>query len=289
MRQVVGLVGLLGAGCILPVSTGAPMPATTVGKGRIGGAMSAEAPVLNLIAEDPDGNSDPDNAISYGAAPAAAFNFTLSYGLTDSTDLEVTGEGSLYFFIIPLPTGGSIGIRQHFDASDEIDFALAARIGHVGTGDSDDTEGASANYAQVQGVIQLKHGGMRPLLALNLMPANIKRTFSSEPDYSFNGFASSLTFGLMFTGDKVTAGPYIVGTNFYSDRFDNVGWFVGGGLMFASRPDRTLKPAPPPPYAPPAPGYGPQPGYPNAPGGTPGYPNAPQPYAPPPPPVQTPQ
>lgn len=259
--------------------------------------MAAEAPVLNLVAETGDGSADPDNAISYGAAPAASFNFTLSYGLTDTTDVEVTGEGALYYFILPLPTGASIGLRQQLVLGESFDFALAARIGHVGTGDNDNDSGASANYANLQGVVQFNQGTLRPLVALNLMPATISRRFGdpAEQDYKYNGLASSLTFGLLFTSDHLTAGPYLVGTNFYSDRFDNLGWFVGGGLMFAVRADRHRKPdPPPPPYNGPPPGYGPQPGYPNDPNaprpyGQPGYPNAPQPYGPQPPPPPPPQ
>jgi hypothetical protein len=254
------LLCLLAAGCILPVSTGAPMPATTVGKGKIGGAISAEAPTLDLIADNDD-NANGSGAVSYGAAPAAAATFTLSYGLADHTDLEVAGEGALYFFIFPLPTGGSIGLRQHFDAGEALDIGIAARVGHVGStatitdSNGNETEsGASANYGAFQIVLQAKRGVVRPLLALNVMPASIKRDPSDEDPFQFKGLASSLTAGLMLVGRHALIGPYLTATNFYSDRFDNSGWFVSGGLMFAIRPDRnreTPLPPPPPAYAPP--------------------------------------
>lgn len=253
---------LFAAGCILPVSTGAPLPATTVGKGNWGAAVSGEAPTLDLIADNDDNADAPDNsAIAYGAAPAAALTFTLSYGLGEDTDLEVAGDGALYYFFLPLPTGGSIGLRQHIDAGDAFDLAVAARIGHVSSSGSvtdssgDETESsASATYGAFQVVMQTKRGPIRPLLALNLMPARVERNPSDEDPFHFKGLASSVTGGVMFVGNHALIGPYITATNFYSDRFDNSGWFVSGGLVFALRPDRN-RPAPPPPpaYAPPPP------------------------------------
>jgi hypothetical protein len=84
------LLGLLllsyATGCILPVSTGAPLPATTVGQGRFGFAISGEAPTLDLIADNGDNNqTGSPSAISYGAAPAAAMTMTVSYGVGDDT------------------------------------------------------------------------------------------------------------------------------------------------------------------------------------------------------------
>jgi hypothetical protein len=280
------LLCLLAGGCILPVSTGAPMPATTVGKGKIGGAISAEAPTLDLIADNDDNATGSPSAISYGAAPAASLTFTLSYGLGDDTDLEVSGEGALYFFIFPLPTGGSIGLRQHIDAGDSLDLGIAARIGAVSSSAEVTTSGgtttessASATYGSLSAVLQSKRGVVRPLLAVNFMPARIKRDPSDEDPFQFKGLASSVTAGLMFVGRHALIGPYLTATNFYSDRFDNSGWFVSGGVAFAIRPDRNRS-VPPllPTYAPPPPGMeAPPPPMP------PPAPVAPPPAPPPPP------
>lgn len=272
---------LLLGGCILPVSTGAPLPATTVGQSKVGFALSGEAPTLDLIA-DRD-NQDPNNqgAVAYGAAPAAAATLTFSYGLTEDTDLEVSGEGALYFFIVPIPTGGSIGIRQHLDLGDSFDFGLAAKFGHVGNtatitdnNGNETSSGARANYGALQAILQTKTGMMRPMVAVNLMPASIKRSPSDEPAFKFKGMASSLTFGVQFVGSKALVEPYVTATNFYSDRFDNSGFFISGGILFAMRPDRNrpkidLSAIPPPgsydPSTPaPAP-YGPPPAAPMAP------------------------
>ena len=283
---------LFATGCILPVSTGAPLPATTVGKGRIGGAIAGEAPTLDLIADNDNGSSSPDDPIAYGAAPAAAMTFTLSYGLGEDTDLEVAAEGALYYFFLPMPTGGSIGLRQHLDAGDAFDIAIAARVGHVGSTatvtDSNGNEsesGASANYGAVQLVAQTKRGFVRPLLAVNLMPARITRDPSDQDPFKFSGLASSITGGLMLVGKHALIGPYLTATNFYSDRFDNSGWFVSGGLVFAVRPDRNRDvPAPMPVYGPPgaapmAPPPSPMPPAPMAPPAAPAP--APTPMAPP--------
>jgi hypothetical protein len=277
----------------LPVSTGAPMPATTVGKGNIGGAISAEAPTLDLIADNDEDSTSP-SAISYGAAPAASMTFTLSYGLGEDTDLELSGEGALYFFIFPLPTGGAIGLRQHIDAGESLDLGIAARVGAVSSSAEITTDGgstsessASATYASLSAVLQSKRGVVRPLLAVNLMPARIKRDPSDEDPFRFKGLASSITAGLMFVGRHALIGPYLTATNFYSDRFDNSGWFVSGGVMFAIRPDRN-RPVPPPvpAWAPPPPGMeappppmAPPPAPPPAPAPAP----APAPTGPPPP------
>ena len=262
------------AGCILPISTGAPLPATTVGAGRFGAALSSEAPVLNLIAKGTGPND------WQAEAPAAAMTFTLSYGLGDSTDLEVAGEGALYYFILPLPTGGSIGLRQHIAASELFDFALAAKVGTVGgSASSDDSSGsststsASANYAALQAVLQLREGWIRPMAAINLMPARIKRDPSDDVATTFAGLASSLTLGVMATFGAVQLGPYFTVTNFSSERYDD-GWISSGGLMLAVRPDRNARrrePAMPetPYYGPPPPPPAPAPA-PTTPAGPPG-------------------
>ncbi|HSD88758.1 MAG TPA: hypothetical protein VLB44_14625 [Kofleriaceae bacterium] len=288
MKHLAFVYVALSAGCILPISTGAPMPATTVGKGNVGFAISGEVPTLDLIADQDNKNLNSNDPIAYGAAPAAATTLSFSYGLGEDTDLEIAGEGALYYFILPAPTGGSIGLRQHFDGGDSIDFAIAARVGHVGStaestdsSGNTDSSGARANYGAFQAVVQTKHGLIRPLAALNFMPAHIRRDpYGANNDFSFNGMASSVTLGLMFVGSRAVFGPYATATNFYSDRFDNSGWFVSGGLMLALRPDRNRPKVVYPDNPPPGGYYGPVPGYgPQAP-----PPQAPPPQAPPPPP-----
>lgn len=264
---------LLLGGCILPVSTGAPMPATTVGKSKVGFALGGEAPTLDLIADRDNQQSGNADAIAYGAAPAAAATLTFAYGITDDTDIEVAGEGALYYFILPAPTGGSIGLRQHIDVG-SLDLGIAARFGSVGStatikdsSGNETSSGARANYGAVQGILQTKTGFIRPLVAVNFMPATVRRDPSDADPFKFKGVASSITFGVQFVGAQALVEPYLTATNFYSDRFDNSGFFVSGGVLVAFRPDRSRKkvdlntmpppgsydPATPAPYAPPPP------------------------------------
>ena len=66
-----------------------------------------------------------------------------------------------------------------------------------------------ANYAALQLVMQTKRGVVRPLIALNLMPARSNRAPSDQAPFNFSGLASSVTGGLMFVGDHVIAGSRI--------------------------------------------------------------------------------
>ncbi|HWO24030.1 MAG TPA: hypothetical protein VNO30_35050 [Kofleriaceae bacterium] len=289
------LGAVLAAGCILPVATGTPMPATTVGKGNFGIAMTGEAPVLDLIADSADESFEE----LHGVAPAAALTTTVSVGLGESTDLEVSAEGALYYFLLPMPTGGAIGVRQHLTAAELFDFAVAARFGGVSSF-SDGDDSASAVYGAVQGVAQLRRGFVRPLASLNLMPFRIRRGASEPEAFTSRGLASSATFGVMFVSDSVQFGPFVTVTSFEGERLGGA-FFGSGGLMLAIRPDRNRprrEPEPPPypppypppgsaPYPPPGsapyppPGPGPAPYPPPGPGPAPYPPPAVAPYPPP--------
>jgi hypothetical protein len=231
----------------LPVATGAPESATTVGRGHVGVSVNGEAPSLDLIAKNGSGNTD-DYTSTYGESPSAAMRFTLAYGIGEDTDIEVAAEGQLWFFFLPLPTGASIGLRQHIMQSDLFDVAIAARFGGVSTGstqvngmDVATADEASAYYGSFSGVVQVRHGFLRPLASLNIMPFKITRGIENDPIQRFYGAATSLTFGLMLVGDHVQFGPYATLTNFESQQFKG-GFFPSGGLMLAFRPDRDRKP-----------------------------------------------
>jgi len=242
--------------CYLPVATGAPESATTVGRGHVGVSLSGEAPTLDLIANNTgSGSGDYDYTSSYGEAPAAAMRLTLAYGLGDNTDIEVAAEGQLWFFFLPLPTGASIGLRQHLEGGDLFDIALAARFGGVSSGstqvngmDVATNDDASAVYGAVSGVVQVKNGFLRPLVSLQVMPFKVTRAVEGSPIQHFLGAATSATFALMLVGGNVQFGPYATLTNFESQQFKG-GFFPSGGLMLAFRPDRN-RPKPPDPYPP---------------------------------------
>jgi hypothetical protein len=70
--------------CALPLSTGAPQSASTVGKSNVGVTAYAEAPTVDLQAAT-DGQSGSDDEFS----PAPAVTTEAAYGLTDRLDLEL--------------------------------------------------------------------------------------------------------------------------------------------------------------------------------------------------------
>lgn len=256
------------AGCMLPVTTGAPLPPTTVGKGQFGVALSGEFPTLNLISDNRDANQR-DDLTDHGEAIAIAATGTLAYGLGDDTDLELALEGALYYAILPLPTGGSIGLRQHIAGGDTLDIGLAARIGGVTTGGTtttsegtSTTDEASAAYAAVEGIAQFSRGVIRPLLSLNVMGFRITRAPEDEPIQRFKGISETVTFGLSFVSNRAQITPYAALTTFESEQFRS-SFFVSGGIAFAFRRDRNRREPPPPPAYPA------------------GYPPAGQPYPPP--------
>jgi hypothetical protein len=242
---------LLLSACYLPVATGAPESATTVGAGHYGFSMNGEGPSLDLIAKN-TGSADDSYTSTYGSSPAAAARLTLAIGLGDDTDLELAAEGQLMFYFIPIPTGASIGLRQHLVTTDAFDIALAARVGGVTSandgnndkGSSLDTDySASAYYGSVSAVVQARHGVFRPLASVNVMPFRISRSIQDEPVQRFSGAATALTVAFMFVGDRVQFGPYATVTNFESEDFKG-GFFPAGGLMLAFRPDRERVPQP---------------------------------------------
>ncbi|MEZ4364836.1 MAG: hypothetical protein R2939_00950 [Kofleriaceae bacterium] len=224
---IVGLPGL--AGCFLPIATGTPQPATTVGEGRFGGAMAAEMPAVNLIADDPDEIS-----------PAAAGTFTLAYGLTDHTDVELSLEGALYLFLLPLPTGASLGLRHNLVDGDGLALGLAARAGAVGVsdGDPEDPDKASSVYGAASLAMELGNGRVRPLLALQGMGARITQELGDADDGTFGGFIGSATLALPFrVGRGAVLGPYVAASWLSTDRLVDQ-TLVSFGVTVAIRPER---------------------------------------------------
>ena len=231
-------------GCFLPVATGTPESATTVGAGRFGVQLNGEAPTVDLIAKKDDNTTSANYGDTVGQSPAAAMRMTVAYGLGDDTDLEVAAEGELWFFFFPLPTGGSIGLRNHTFENDIVDVAFATRVGGVsGSFDYTDLNGnqvhnaASAKYASVSAVAQMHGGVIRPLASINLMPFQIDRKPASDPEQKFSGVVSSATVGLMLVLGPVQLGPYLTATHFTSENEPNAS-FLSGGIVLALRPNR---------------------------------------------------
>lgn len=243
-RQV-GIATLAGVGlggCFLPVASGTPQAATTAGRGNASFNAAAEMPTIDLLADDQD-----------DFAPVAAGVITAGYGITEHTDIEASAEAALYFFLVPLPTGGSIGLRHHLVHADTYDVGIAARVGGV-TVDDGDAGSASAVYGAASVVGQGAFGTFRPLVSGQLMPTMIDQQLGTSSDGSSTGLVASATVGLMFQVGQFQIGPYLTGTAFSSDAVERNG-LVSGGLSFAYRPDRhaaavvvpAAAPAPPSP------------------------------------------
>ncbi|MBK9072807.1 MAG: hypothetical protein IPL79_17670 [Myxococcales bacterium] len=228
----VGLVVALG-GCFLPLSAGAPQMASTVGKGSYGTSLALEAPTLDLSGEDG----------SIGVAPAAGGTATVAYGVGDRTDLEVSLEGAMYLFILPMPTGGAVGVRHQVVASEQFDVAIAGRLGGVATSFSSDgnEQKYSATYAAASVAVQGAYGPFRPLLSAQVMPARITRNVNGDAT-KFVGTAASVTLGAMFQlSDRVQLGPYWAGFSFASERVERITEW-SAGVMLAVRGDRRAIP-----------------------------------------------
>jgi hypothetical protein len=229
-------VALALAGCYLPVATGTPQPAATVGKGKFGVGFSGEAPTLDLTAGTSDFND------SYADAPAAAGKIEGAYGVADRTDVEASLETSLYLYFIPMPVGGSIGIRQQLVYQSWVDFSVAARIGAVRVGGQDAMGGedsASAEFAQLSATVQRATGPLRPLVSIAGMGARMTRNLDGVAQ-DFTGFSGSLTAGAMFQIGSVQFGPYVAVTYFTSEEFSGR-TFASGGLSIQYRPDRQMR------------------------------------------------
>lgn len=233
MKLVLAIAAVALAGCYLPVATGTPQPATTIGTGRVAAGFAGEAPTLDLTAGTTDFND------SYAEAPAAAGRFEVAYGLRERTDVEASLEMSLYFYVAPLPIGGSIGIRQWLVTRRNLDVAAAARIGGVRVATEDSggrKDSASAETAQLSLAAQGAWGAFRPLASIAGIGARMTRVVDGVAT-DFNGIAGSVTLGAMFQLGSIQLGPYIVGTYFTSDEFSGRA-MVAGGVAISYRPDR---------------------------------------------------
>ena len=242
------LAGLsLLAGCFLPIATGAPQPARTVGKGKWAFNFSSELPTLNLIADDrdtsgsePGQESQPDDLV----APANSMNLGASVGLTNHIDLELNVEGAMLFFIVPFPLGVSGGVRAHVIHNDYIDLGVAARVGYLGltvsdvgadSTDDSDEDHADATYGALSAVLQLNPNGIaRPGIAIQEMPASIDLDLAGEEPSTFRGVASSVTILCEFATARLSITPFITFTTFDSDKLDPAR-FVSGGISFSRR------------------------------------------------------
>lgn len=246
MRHAVLFVVAGLTGC-LAIRPGAPLPATTVGKGKIGLAFIGEGPPIQ---PNPDDQNASANSTTYrlGQSGGVVTSVSLAIGITDDTDIELSGEGAAF-----IPFGGSLGVRHHVGASELFDFAIATEVGGLRGALPFETNvnADSAVYESVAGVAQLRRGPVRPLLALEVMTFEAADSRPDDGVGHVNGLMSSLTFGVDLPYGIAHLEPYASLSGAATDSNHVVGGvFVTGGLMLSFRPIRDSTPVPasaPPP------------------------------------------
>jgi len=249
----------LGSGCFLPIATGSPQKAETMGAGRYGTSFSAELPNLNLTAADEDSNPDTSELV---IAPAASMSFGLQYGLADHVDLELTIDGAMYLFLLPLPLGVSGGVRAQAYDSPGLDVAVAGRLGYLGlsAGDGEsNSDAASAYYGVASGVVQIGSGAARPGLAVTLVSSAVPSAcFGGTTDC--DGLSTSATMARHLGRGRVSIAPFVSLTHFASADLAGASFFSGGIAIFVG--ERGAPPAQPTPLGGnPGPYPGPGPGF----------------------------
>lgn len=236
MPRLLALLALGLTGCILPLSTAAPQSATTVGKGRFGATLYAEAPTVDLLAAEDDPGKDLANAL----APSPTMSLQVAYGLTDRLDLEVAADGTLLYFVVPAPLGGSAGARYQILRNERVALAAAGRVGRVSATAEWDGEdiGGSALYGGLTVAAQaFPRGVVRPGLAISYLPISIAYEHDGGETDRFTAHVASLTASLTFAAGGLELAPFGNVAFLSSDYLD--GRFLAtGGLSIALRPRR---------------------------------------------------
>lgn len=236
---VVVTTALLG-GCYLPLGTAAPQPATTVGQGNLGASFHAEVPVVDLLATQTEDGGGSD----YELSPFPTASLEVAFGLGDRLDLEVGLDGTLYFWLLPMPLGASAGLRGMVRETDALAFALAGRVGYVGLGVEDEVErtgedlAVSALYGKVTGAAQLNpRGAFRPGLALSILPAQVRNDALDDAERRFGAMSASATVHATIAVRGVHIGPFVNFVYFDSPNLRGSEGFVSGGIFLALRPE----------------------------------------------------
>jgi hypothetical protein len=200
---------------------------------------------VNLEAEE--GQTTTSDAVA--VAPSASMDLGIAYGVTDALDLEVDVIGALYLFFLPVPLGGSAGLRARV-LEGAVDLAFAGRVGYVGEGEENH---ADARFLALSGVCQLAgNETVRPGLALQAMPAQVHVDLANEPERTFSALALSATAMVELVVGSVAITPYVAGTLFESDNVDGARLlsagisFTGGRNSRRETPPVSPDPAPPP-------------------------------------------
>src|SRR5262245_16829627 len=135
------------SGCFLPLGTGAPQSARTVGHGELGLSIHGEAPTIQLEPETATTATSQPVAVASGAS----MDLGLAYGITDNLDLELDVIGAMYSYFLPMPLGVAGGMRARVVETESAEMAVATRIGYLGEGEDDH---ADATFLATAVVVQ---------------------------------------------------------------------------------------------------------------------------------------
>ena len=130
MRHVVVFALAALIGCI-GIRPGAPLPATTVGKGKVSLAFIGEGPAIQPNPDDQNANAS-GTTYRLGQLSTVATSVSLAVGISDDTDVELSAEGAGILLLL----GGSLGVRHHVGASELFDFAIATQVGGLWVAES---------------------------------------------------------------------------------------------------------------------------------------------------------
>ncbi len=219
------------------MSTGAPQSATTVGKGEVGLTAYAEAPTVDLQAS----SEDPYTG-DYDYSPLPTMSVEAAFGLTDNLDLELGLDGVLYF-VVPVPLGASLGLRQQVVDMPELAVAINARVGYVqlteNSSNSEVREEFDGVYGKLTGVARYNpHGVVRPGIALTLAPARVYLDRANETPTHYDARSATLSATLAIALGNFELGPFANLVAFDSPRLQGGAVFYTGGFMFAWRPEK---------------------------------------------------
>lgn len=192
---------LFAAGCHLPVSTAIPETPATVGRGHWGVLLAAGHPTVNLLATV-QGEPDPADPHHYSRADWPSFQLRLARGVSDHVDVELGVEGMMY--VLPIPFGASLGVRHRFYTTNSTDMTWSGRVGYAAARDAASADEASIVY----GVLACNADtegwrGLRPGLAVSIMPMRVDPDLETFPIDEFYAVASSVTF-------KLALGPNVI-------------------------------------------------------------------------------
>ncbi len=246
LRSLLLLLMATSTGCFLPLSTAAPQSARTLGQGQFGVTFYAEMPTLDLLASQTDAQDE-----EYAIAPFPTATAQIGVGVTDSLDIEAALDGQLWFYVLPLPLGGSLGARYQVLYNQDMAIAVAGRVGYVGFGVSevdettDVTETVSATYGVLTGVIQaMPDRVFRPSLAVSVIPASVKNEIINEAAENYGAVSTAATITLAIGAGPLEVGPFVNLVYFNSPNLSGTASFATGGVSIALRQQKKKKKSP---------------------------------------------